>query len=110
VQEVVADRVSRRDRAECQAAHAPKQPAPPERLRPQTDQYGSQRQGEGSIYEYPKGSGRWFAQVYLEDGRSIRRRADSQREAREKRRQIQAGGRLPTPPFCDAIAMTISSL
>ena len=46
--------------------------------------------GEGSIYEYPKGSGKWFAQVYLEDGRSIRRRADSQREAREKRRQILA--------------------
>ena len=29
--------------------------------------------GEGSIYEYPKGSGKWFAQIYLEDGRSIRR-------------------------------------
>src|SRR5919109_4296765 len=46
--------------------------------------------GEGSIYEYPKGSGKWLAQIYLEDGRSIRRRADSQREARAKLRQLQA--------------------
>jgi integrase len=46
--------------------------------------------GEGSIDEYPKRSGKWFAQISLEDGRSIRRRADSQREAREKLRQLQA--------------------
>jgi hypothetical protein len=46
--------------------------------------------GEGSIYEYPKGSGDWFAQIYLEDGRSKRHRAASQREAREKLRQLQA--------------------
>jgi len=46
--------------------------------------------GEGSIYEYPKGSGRWMAQMYLEDGRAIRRRAATQREAREKLKQLQA--------------------
>lgn len=40
--------------------------------------------GEGSVYEYPKGSGKWVAQIYLEDGTSKRRRASTQREAREK--------------------------
>ena len=39
--------------------------------------------GEGSIYEYPKGSGIWFAQIMLENGRSKRRQVSSQREARE---------------------------
>lgn len=46
--------------------------------------------GEGSVYEYPKGSGKWVAQVYLENGTSKRRRANSQREAREKLKQLQA--------------------
>ncbi len=46
--------------------------------------------GEGSIYEYPKGSGIWFAQIMLENGRSKRRQVSSQREAREKLRQLQA--------------------
>jgi len=46
--------------------------------------------GEGSVYEYPKGSGKWVAQVYLEDGSSKRRRANSQREAREKLKKLQA--------------------
>src|SRR5918911_1298395 len=50
----------------------------------------SRANGEGSIYEYPKGSGEWFAQIYLENGRSIRRSAKSQREAREKLKQLQA--------------------
>jgi integrase len=45
--------------------------------------------GEGSIYEYPKGSGKWMAQLSLEDGRAVRRRACSQREAREKLKQLQ---------------------
>jgi integrase len=45
--------------------------------------------GEGSIYEYPKGSGVWFTQIYLEDGRAKRHRAKSQRAAREKLRQLQ---------------------
>ena len=45
--------------------------------------------GEGSIYEYPKGSGVWFMQIYLEDGRAKRHRAKSQRAAREKLRQLQ---------------------
>lgn len=46
--------------------------------------------GEGSVYEYPKGSGKWVAQVYLEHGSSKRRRANSQREAREKLKKLQA--------------------
>src|SRR5215213_6108629 len=45
--------------------------------------------GEGSIYEYPKGSGVWFTQIYLEDGCAKRHRATSQRAAREKLRQLQ---------------------
>src|SRR5262249_17793938 len=50
----------------------------------------SRANGEGSVYEYPKGSGEWFAQIYLENGRSIRRSAKSQREAREKLKQLQS--------------------
>jgi len=46
--------------------------------------------GEGAVYEYPKGSGRWVAQVYLEDGTSKHRRANTQREAREKLKKLQA--------------------
>jgi integrase len=46
--------------------------------------------GEGSVYEYPKGSGKWVAQIYLEDGTAKRRRAATQREAREKLKKLQA--------------------
>jgi integrase len=46
--------------------------------------------GEGTIYEYPKGSGIWYAQISLEDGSRRKRRASSQREAREKLRQLVA--------------------
>jgi integrase len=46
--------------------------------------------GEGSVYEYPKGSGKWIAQIYLEDGTAKRRRATTQREAREKLKKLQA--------------------
>jgi hypothetical protein len=46
--------------------------------------------GEGSIFEYPKGSGKWFAQVRLPSGRTKRHRATTQREARELLRQMQA--------------------
>jgi integrase len=46
--------------------------------------------GEGSIFEYPKGSDRWYAQVTLANGRVRRRLALSQRGAREKLRQLQA--------------------
>jgi len=46
--------------------------------------------GEGSIYEYPKGSGIWYAQIRLEDGTPKRRRAGSQRDAREKLRALLA--------------------
>lgn len=54
--------------------------------------------GEGSIYEYPKGSGSWFAQIWLGEGKLIRRSAKTQREAREKLKKLQAefeqGGNL----------------
>jgi integrase len=46
--------------------------------------------GEGSIYEYPKGSGDWFAQIWLGEGKSIRQSAKTQREAREKLKKLQA--------------------
>lgn len=46
--------------------------------------------GEGTIYEYPRGSGVWYAQVSLEDGSRRKRRATSQREAREKLKKLQA--------------------
>ena len=46
--------------------------------------------GEGTIYEAPKGSGIWYAQVSLPDSKRRKRRADSQREAREKLKQLQA--------------------
>jgi integrase len=39
--------------------------------------------GEGSVYETPKGSGRWMAQLTLPSGRKERRRAASQREGLE---------------------------
>jgi integrase len=46
--------------------------------------------GEGSIYEYPEGSGRWFAQIKLDNGGYKRQRVRSQREAREMLRKLQA--------------------
>jgi hypothetical protein len=46
--------------------------------------------GEGTIYESPKGSGIWYAQISLPDGKRRKRRASSQRDAREKLKQIQA--------------------
>jgi integrase len=46
--------------------------------------------GEGSIYEYPEGSGIWHAQVRVEGSPPKRRRAGSQREAREKLKQMLA--------------------
>lgn len=46
--------------------------------------------GEGSIYEYPEDSGIWYAQVRVEGGPPKRRRAKSQREAREKLKQLLA--------------------
>jgi integrase len=46
--------------------------------------------GEGSIYESPPGSGIWHAQVRIEGATPRRRRAKSQREAREKLKQMLA--------------------
>ncbi len=46
--------------------------------------------GEGSVYEYPKDSGVWYAEVSLLDGTRRKRRASSQRVAREKLKQLQA--------------------
>ena len=48
--------------------------------------------GEGSIYEYPDGSGRWFASITI-DGKEKRRRASSQKEARELLRELQESRR-----------------
>jgi len=46
--------------------------------------------GEGSIYESPKDSGIWHAQVRVEGAPPKRKRAKSQREAREKLKQMLA--------------------
>jgi integrase len=46
--------------------------------------------GEGSIYEYPEGSGIWYAQVRVEGAAPKRRRAKTQRDAREKLKQLLA--------------------
>lgn len=46
--------------------------------------------GEGTIYESPKGSGVWYAQISLPDGRRRKRQAPTQRAAREKLKQLQA--------------------
>src|SRR6266540_2773757 len=45
---------------------------------------------EGSVFEYPQGSGIWWAQLPPdEQGRRPKRRASSQREALEKLRELQ---------------------
>jgi integrase len=46
--------------------------------------------GEGTIYEYPKNSGIWYAEISLTDGSRRKRRTTSQREAREKLKKLQA--------------------
>ncbi|MEM8534396.1 MAG: site-specific integrase [Chloroflexota bacterium] len=45
--------------------------------------------GEGSVYEYPKGSGIWHAQITI-GWRVKRKRAKSQRQAREKLQILQS--------------------
>lgn len=50
---------------------------------------GSRRSpGEGSVYDYPKGSGKWFAQEWI-DGKLTRRRAPSEKAAEAKLRELQ---------------------
>lgn len=49
---------------------------------------GRRRPGEGSTYEYPEGSGRWFAQEWI-DGKLTRRRAPSEAAAKAKLRELQ---------------------
>lgn len=44
--------------------------------------------GEGSIFESPKGSGDWFAQVTLDDGRQVQRKVSSPKEARAKLKEL----------------------
>lgn len=45
--------------------------------------------GEGTIYEYPKGAGIWYAEILLPNGSRRKRRVASQRAAREKLKQLQ---------------------
>lgn len=45
--------------------------------------------GEGSIFESPKGSGVWYAQITLADGRQIQRQGPSKGQAREKLKALQ---------------------
>jgi len=42
---------------------------------------------DGSVKEWPKGSGRWRAQLYI-DGKPVRRRATSERAANAKLREL----------------------
>lgn len=44
--------------------------------------------GEGSIYESPPGSGRWFAEISDGHGKTIRRRAASRAQAEAKREAL----------------------
>lgn len=44
--------------------------------------------GEGSIFESPKGSGDWFAQITLDDGRQVQRKVSSPKEARAKLKEL----------------------
>jgi len=44
--------------------------------------------GEGSVYEYPEGSGKWFAQEWIE-GKLVRRRATSESAAKAKLKELQ---------------------
>lgn len=46
------------------------------------------RREEGSIYEYPEGSGKWFAQETIA-GKLVRRRANSRQAAKEKLKELQ---------------------
>lgn len=46
------------------------------------------RRDEGSIYEYPEGSGKWFAQEHI-GGKLVRRRAASRQAAKEKLKELQ---------------------
>jgi hypothetical protein len=47
------------------------------------------RRGDGTVYEYPKGSGCWWAKVPTGHGGDIRRRAKSRAEAERKLTQLQ---------------------
>jgi integrase len=46
--------------------------------------------GEGSIYDKPKGSGIYYAEVVLPDGRQIRRKGGTAQQAREKLKELNA--------------------
>ena len=46
--------------------------------------------GEGSIFESPKGSGIWYAQITLISGKQTKRKCTSAKEARTKLRELQA--------------------
>lgn len=60
--------------------------------------------GEGSIFESPAGSGIWYAQITLDDGKQIKRKGPSQKQAREqlkelnklKEQQVDLGAKQPS--------------
>lgn len=49
---------------------------------------GRRSPGEGSVYEYPKGSGKWIAQEWIE-GKLVRRRAASEKAAEAKLKELR---------------------
>lgn len=49
----------------------------------------NQPDNDGSVYEYPAGTGRWWAQLRI-DGRLVRRRASTERAAHAKLRELHA--------------------
>lgn len=51
---------------------------------------GRRANGEGSVYESPKGSGQWWAEISLPNGKTKRARAKSQAEALKKRDELKA--------------------
>jgi integrase len=44
--------------------------------------------GEGSLFDSPKGSGIWFAQVTLPDGKQVQRKGPSQKQAQAKLKEL----------------------
>ena len=46
--------------------------------------------GEGSIYEYPAGSGVFYAQITLISGKQIKRKGGTAKDARINLKELQA--------------------
>lgn len=50
---------------------------------------GRRTKGEGSLFEMPKGSGIWYAQITMPDGKQPQRKGPTLRQAQAKLRELQ---------------------